>query len=439
MNAVRMLMKTLVINALLWAPLALADIGTIEKVGVGSTVKVTRAGAVVRLKAGDDLKSGDEVGTDANTAVDIRLEDETLIRLGVNSSYKVQEDSKIHALVHRLLSGVVRVLVKPTDRDHTDPHIKFRMYTQEGTIGVRGTEFVVTRNGNTTEIKGLDGEVLFGAAEADLSHTANLQMVTRGFQSSIAAGAKTAAKPEKFDLKKYLDEVNGKNSAAFGPLAGGGGAAKASRYERATVAAPVAVQVTAKPNSNGAYTIPSPVKEAAPTKAVALDPAVVQDDFLAAVVENNISKAKIALKEGARINEKSSKSQGHTALQISLTSSKNAANANAEMDMFVFLVHAGADVDAVDENGLTPLMFAAQNKVNIEFVRALVYGGGAELDIEKDGKTAADMAKANGYEEMAVYLNSKEAETDHETAIADKADKKAEQAKALKGSRHKAK
>jgi hypothetical protein len=309
------------------------------------------------------------------------------------------------------------------------------MFTQEGTIGVRGTEFVVTRNGNTTEIKGLDGEVLFGAADADLSNTAHLQMVTRGFQSSIAAGAKTAAKPEKFDLKKYLDEVNGKNSAAFGPLAGGGGAAKASRYVRAAVAAPVAVQVTAKSNS-GAYTIPTPVKAAAPTKAAALDPAVVQDEFLAAVVENNIPKAKIALKEGARINEKSSKSQGHTALQISLTSSKNIANASAEMDMFVFLVHAGANVDAVDENGLTPLMFAAQNKVNIEFVRALVYGGGAELDIEKDGKTAADMAKANGYEEMAVYLNSKEAETDHETAIADR---KAEQAKALKGPKQKAK
>lgn len=109
MRAVRMLLKTLVISTFFVPLTALASAGKIEKVGMGPSVKCLRAGSAVHLKEGDKLEVGDELTTDDKTAVDIRLEDETLIRVGVNSSYKVQEDSKLHSLVHRLLSGVVRV------------------------------------------------------------------------------------------------------------------------------------------------------------------------------------------------------------------------------------------------------------------------------------------------------------------------------------------
>jgi hypothetical protein len=409
-----MLLKALVISALLGVPLALAEVGTIEKVGVGPTVKVTRAGAALHLKAGDDLKAGDEVSTDATTAVDIRLEDETLIRLGVNSSYKVQEDSKLHALVHRLLSGVVRVLVKPTDRDHTDPHIKFRMFTQEGTIGVRGTEFVVTRNGGTTEIKGLDGEVLFGAADADLSNLAGLQLVTRGFQSSIGAGAKTAAKPEKFDLKKYLDEVNGKSSAAFGPLAGGGGASKPTRYERAALAAPIAVQVTAKAANTSAASIPTPKQPVAVAKASQkLDGDKLQDQLVAAVLDNNVKGIREALEMGAHINRKS-KLVNATPLQAALSS----ARSEAEKKTFLFLMEQGPDVNLEDNEHLTPLMYAAEHKLSMEYVRTLVDPGGADYTkTNESGDTAESIATKVGFTEMALYMGSKEIKTDYDNGL----------------------
>lgn len=399
MPAAHMLLKMLAISAFCLPLTAWAEVGTIEKVGVGSTVKVMRAGASVRLKAGDELQAGDEITTDATTAVDIRLEDETLIRLGTNSAYRVQEDSKIHALMHRLITGVVRVLVKPTDRDHTDPKIKFRMYTQEGTIGVRGTEFVVTRTAGATRLKNLDGEVLFGAADANFAEVGNFQIVTRGFESSVAAGAKTATKPEKFDLKKYLDEVNSKTNASFGALAGNAGSGKTARYERTAVAAaPVAARTDSV--SNGAL-IPAPTTAPVKPKAPApVAPLVLQNELVAAVLANDKAGVIAALDKGANIDGKSS--GGVTALEAAMSSAKD----KNEFDLFSELVVRHADVELVDEMGLTPLMFCAKNKLSMDYVKSLVDPGGADPEQKVKGKTALDVATEAGYQEMVDYLEN---------------------------------
>ncbi|RZA00326.1 MAG: hypothetical protein EOP11_18450, partial [Proteobacteria bacterium] len=123
--------------------------------GAGSdpTVLVKRGGKSLQLKKGAALESGDELITDRAGAVDIRLEDKSLLRVGSNSSYRLEENSSTHQFIHRLISGIVRVLVPKGEKAAA---MKLEVRTAEGTIGVRGTEFVVIRNGSATELKGLE-------------------------------------------------------------------------------------------------------------------------------------------------------------------------------------------------------------------------------------------------------------------------------------------
>lgn len=63
------------------------------------------------------------------------------------------------------------------------------------------------------------------------------------------------------------------------------------------------------------------------------------------------------------------------------------------------LVKAGADVNARNRSGQTPLMFAAQFNTNPEVINALVDGGAEDLT-DKDGKTALVHAKEMGTSEI---------------------------------------
>lgn len=404
MIAVRMLLKLFVILCVAVPAFAFASVGKIEKVGAGQVVKVTRAGNSVRLKEGDLLEVGDELSTDAATAVDIRLADDTLIRVGVNSSYRVEESSKLHSLVHRLLSGVVRVLVKPTDRDHKDPTIKFRLQTPEGTIGVRGTEFVVVRTKGRTQLKGLDGEVLFGAGDTDFGKAGTYIPVPHGFESEIVADG-GAPKVQKFDLKGYLSSING-SGGPFGPLSSRT-AGQANRYVRSavtpdTAAKPAPIEEAAEKSAKA-----GPVAEKPKSHAEKPDH---QSLLLKAAFAGDVEVAKRALAGGANIDAPSGESLGHNALQVAMLNDKK--------DMFLFLVGEGADCNKVDENGLTPLMFAAVQKLDMAFAYALVDPGAADVDItNKDGKTALDLAKAKGNKDLAQYLASEKVTEDYARAL----------------------
>jgi hypothetical protein len=401
MFAVRMLLIPLAFSAFLGASIAQAAPGRIEEVGSGTLVKVSRAGANVRLKKGDELKSGDEVTTDASTAVDIRLEDETLIRVGINSAYRIQEDSKINALVHRLLSGVVRVLVPKSETKSN--LVKFRLYTPEGTIGVRGTEFVVIRTDGKTQLKGLDGNVLFGPAEADFANESLFVSVSRGFSSTVLAGAKAAGKAEKFDLNKYLLELGAKGGL-FGPLSARAESARTHlRADNAPVSAPppAASAAKAEPKEKEKTNIGSP-------KGPEKDPTNYQTMLLKAAAEDDVKAARLALKKGADIDGRDD--VGYTALQIAMTFHKD--------KMISFLILEGANVNVKDKDGFTPLMLVAREKLDVEYGKLLVDPGAADPDAkDKSGLSALDHAKASGYTELAAYLASQESIDDFEKAV----------------------
>lgn len=414
MFAVRMLLSLFVFVSFTLGGDAFAAAGKIEEVGQGTLVKVTREGAVVRLKKGDALQSGDEVATDAETAVDIRLEDDTLIRIGVNSSYKVQEDSKINSLIHRLLTGVVRVMVPKSAGKNTA--VKFRMFTPEGTIGVRGTEFVVIRSDGKTQLKGLDGEVMFGPADADFENAGAFVLVGRGFDSEISAGGKAASKPAKFDQPKYLQEI-GSKGGLFGPLASRGGNVKvhARRDNSGAAAAPV---VTAAP-------VPAKAPPADKSIGAKKKPVVAGTNWLKVLLkgayDGDMDKVKQALGKGADINGVD-KDVGFTALQVAMSE-----NSTKHKEMVIYLIKRGASVNVRNKQGLTPLMVVAEEQLDMEYAKALVYPGGADIDaVDKNKRMAQDIAREKGYNELADYLESKEAGDDAERALTEKSARKAD-------------
>lgn len=373
-------------------PLALAATAPVlEMIGGSASVAVKREGKTLQLKKGDSLQAGDELTTDRTTAVDIRLEDKTLIRVGANSSYRLEEDSGMHKLFHRLLGGIVRVLVPK--KDNPNGEVRFQMKTGEGTIGVRGTEFVVIQGGGQTKLRGLEGEVMFGAKDADFAKKELFVGVKKGFESSVAAGAAKAKDPTAYDLDAYLKELNS-GKGPFGPLSARGGAVVKARSQAApVVAAPVAAPVV-KPSNLSKAVAAAPKKK----KAVALGNP--NEELFMAASLGDLKGIDKALKAGADISYPNKSMANATPLHIAIMKKQEPAVEK--------LLKEGAKADARTVDGRTPLMTAAE--VGHPMIFGLVFDAdknhGAK---DSSGATARDIAVAADAEVDATDADRKKA------------------------------
>lgn len=364
-------------------PVAFAAGALVEAIGGSDSVAVQRAGKELKLKKGEKLEMGDEVVTGRNVAVDIRFEDKTLIRVGANSSYKLETESK--GLLHRLMSGIVRVLVPPSP-DAKTGFDRFRMNTPEGTIGVRGTEFVVIAAKGETTLKGLEGEVLFGKAGADLGQAGSYVSVKKGYQSSVATGGSPAA-PSAFPLSSYLKEIDGKGGV-FGALSARSGTPVKARSAVVAKAEPKALVAPTplKPKMK-AMSIGTKQEEA---KQAEQDP----DDMLFfAASLGDLEKVKAAIKKGANVNSK----------HVNQNTALHAASVQSKYDVMQLLIQNSADVNAKNQDGLTPLMVVAFETGDAKAAVLLIEGKARVDEKDRNGVTALDLAKDNYEKNKEVY------------------------------------
>jgi len=70
----------------------------------------------------------------------------------------------------------------------------------------------------------------------------------------------------------------------------------------------------------------------------------------------------------------------------------------------ITLVGFGADLNGVDEYGVTPLMRAAQSNPNPEVIEALVRQGASLTVISSTGQTAYDWARESGNSEEILEI-----------------------------------
>lgn len=82
----------------------------------------------------------------------------------------------------------------------------------------------------------------------------------------------------------------------------------------------------------------------------------------------------------------------------------------------MLLIQRGANVKAISNNGQQPLHLAAEGNM-LELAKLLIKKGSNPLVRDATGKTAADVAKEYGYDEMAHYLRLQERDTERREGI----------------------
>ncbi|RZA06059.1 MAG: hypothetical protein EOP11_11280 [Proteobacteria bacterium] len=225
-----------------WSESAPTPVATVVSIDGKGVAKLRRkSGTETTVAPLQQLQAGDKITTDDKTVVQITLPDGTLVRIGLNSEYRIDSarvDGNFIAWVFSLARGSVRALV---EKSVPRKEAKFRINTPAGTMGVRGTEFILEHSVKTgiTTLYTIEGKVGFGALTCEKASTCAL--VSEGEMSQIQLGGAKASELKKFELESMLRQgVTTLKAAGDEPAA-----ANLSAEERAELAAKLSVLASA--------------------------------------------------------------------------------------------------------------------------------------------------------------------------------------------------
>jgi hypothetical protein len=163
-----------------------------------------RSGIVETAGEKGKIYAGDKILTDARSAVHLMLADGSVIKVGVDSELAVnatEDYGTYFGWAFRLSKGAIRALVElvPAGAMH------FRVDTPSGSLGVRGTDFVLAYQDATgATLYTLDGEIAFGAPNCAGAKTC---VSVHGGETATAT-VKGTTKPAKFDVKELFAAGN---------------------------------------------------------------------------------------------------------------------------------------------------------------------------------------------------------------------------------------
>lgn len=161
-------------------------VGTVAAlVGQASVIRFG-ASSPAPLAAGTPLFEGDQVRTAAEGRVRIRLEDESTLQLGEETSLTLSWVLHAPALESRsvvltMWTGIIRTVV-----DTIFPRSTFEVQTLTAITSVRGTDFIAEAEPTTTAVVALEGSVIVRNADPAVGGPVTLDP---GEGTDVAAGA----------------------------------------------------------------------------------------------------------------------------------------------------------------------------------------------------------------------------------------------------------
>lgn len=129
-----------------------------------------------------------------------------------------------------------------------------------------------------------------------------------------------------------------------------------------------------------------------------------QEKLYSSAREGNYKKVVEALGKHADIHGRTSR--GQTALMLA-----SAAYGKSSLDAMRFLVDTKSEMEAKDNNGWTPLLYACRNS-QLEAANLLIEGGASIKSRSNDGSTSVMLAARDGGEKLVMDLLAKQAPID---------------------------
>ena len=178
----------IILTSLFFVNLAANSVANIT--GLRGEANINRDGQILLAALGSDLHEKDIVTTKENTKVQIIFKDETIITIGKNSKFAIDEylfeDKREPVAKFAMLKGAMRTI---TGHIGDVAPQKFSVATKTATIGIRGTNFsvFVQEDGTTQAV------CTFGAVSVNINGVSHL--VQQGFMLSISPTGAVEIKP----------------------------------------------------------------------------------------------------------------------------------------------------------------------------------------------------------------------------------------------------
>lgn len=348
-----------------------------EKIGNEAWLKSAGAKERTPIKGGELLKENDLIQTGDASIVVLALGDGSNVHVGPFTQYIVlapEKKENFWVWSFRLVVGTVRSIVSsgPANKDSS----RFKIDTETGTAGVRGTDFVITfsEEKKRTDVYTLEGEVYLGKTNAK-PQDKDVVIIKANRMSSIdSSGVPQKIKAfirEEF-LKKLYDRGFPNPEAAMG-----------NALQQQVVGLPRNLPIAVKPVDPKAVPALAPLNEDNAT-AVLLEAAAAGDDVR--VLQAIEKKADLEARDSA----------GATPMHL--------AGKGRRTTTLKLLKDSGADVNALDAEGASPLITIAKQGD----LEGIVFMRSANADVtikDRRGLSAEDYARRRGDNQMATYLS----------------------------------
>ena len=136
-----------------------AQIGQV--VALKGDVKVERESKIQELLLKDKILKNDQISTLNNSRTQLLLNDETIITIGENSIFKVDEylfnEEKDSSLKMNFLNGTFKVITGKIGKLNPD---SFKLQTKTASIGIRGTEILLQLEAKKEKIMCTQGTII---------------------------------------------------------------------------------------------------------------------------------------------------------------------------------------------------------------------------------------------------------------------------------------